>query len=103
MLVMSRLRHAAIVPQPLGAGQKSGQNIQKNRCRTTTPERMVETLAELPFYGDKVSLLKPRPGRPQRPVGTSGIRGTHNGDPLRVSFSNVAVKLVGSNTWIDAQ
>ena len=27
MLVMSRLRYAAIVPQPLGAGQKSGQNI----------------------------------------------------------------------------
>src|ERR1700730_18158646 len=32
-----------------------------------------------------------------------GHRGTHNGDPLRVSFSNVAVKLVGSNTWMDAQ
>ena len=30
-------------------------------------------------------------------------RGTHNGDPLRVSFLNVAVKLVGSNTWMDAQ
>ena len=30
-------------------------------------------------------------------------RGTHNGDPLRVSFSDVAVKLVGSNTWMDAQ
>jgi len=30
-------------------------------------------------------------------------RGTHNGDPLRVSFSNVAVKLGGSNTWVDAQ
>jgi hypothetical protein len=30
-------------------------------------------------------------------------RGTHNGDPLRVSFSNVAVKLVGSNSWMDAR
>jgi hypothetical protein len=30
-------------------------------------------------------------------------RGTHNGNPLRVSLSNVAVKLVGSNTWVDAQ
>jgi hypothetical protein len=30
-------------------------------------------------------------------------RGTHNGDPLRVSFSNVAVKLVGSSTWMNAQ
>ena len=25
--------------------------IQKNRCRTTVAERMVETLAELPFIG----------------------------------------------------
>jgi hypothetical protein len=30
-------------------------------------------------------------------------RGTHNGDPLRVSFSNVAVELEGSRTWMDAQ
>jgi len=30
-------------------------------------------------------------------------RGTHNGDPLHLWFSNVAVKLVGSNTWIDAR
>jgi hypothetical protein len=45
--------------------KKSGQNIPKNRCRTTTPERVVETLAELPFIGDQVGLLKPRPGRPQ--------------------------------------
>ena len=30
-------------------------------------------------------------------------RGTHNGDPLRVSFSKVAVNLVGSNSWMDAQ
>jgi hypothetical protein len=30
-------------------------------------------------------------------------RGTHNGDPLRVSFSNVAVKLAGSSIWMDAQ
>ena len=30
-------------------------------------------------------------------------RGTADGKPLRVSFSNVAVKLVGSDTWIAAQ
>jgi hypothetical protein len=30
-------------------------------------------------------------------------RGTRNGDPLHLFFSNVAVKLVGSNTWQDAQ
>ena len=28
--------------------KKSGQNIPKNRCRTTIAERIVETLAELP-------------------------------------------------------
>jgi len=42
--------------------KKSGQNIPKNRCRTTIPERMVETLAEVPFIGDQVGLHKPRPG-----------------------------------------
>jgi len=36
---------------------KSGQNIPKNRCRTTIPERMVETLAELPFIGNQVVFL----------------------------------------------
>jgi hypothetical protein len=30
-------------------------------------------------------------------------RGTADGTPLRVSFSIMAVKLVGSDTWIDAQ
>ena len=30
-------------------------------------------------------------------------RGTADGQPLRVFFSNVAVKLAGSSTWIDAQ
>jgi hypothetical protein len=35
--------------------KKSGQNIPKNRRRSTIPERMVETLAELPFIGNQVS------------------------------------------------
>jgi hypothetical protein len=30
-------------------------------------------------------------------------RATNNGQPAHVFFSNVAVKLVGSNTWLDAQ
>lgn len=29
--------------------------------------------------------------------------GTADGEPLHVSFANVAVKLAGSNTWMDAQ
>lgn len=30
-------------------------------------------------------------------------RGTNNGQPAHVFFSNVAVKLAGSNTWLDAK
>jgi hypothetical protein len=30
-------------------------------------------------------------------------RGTADGKPLQVSFSDVAVKLVGSDTWLNAQ
>ena len=37
--------------------KKSGQNIPKNRYRTTIAERMVETPAELPFIGDQVVCL----------------------------------------------
>ena len=48
--------------------KKSGQNIPKNRCRTTIAERMMETLAELPFIGDQVVSLSHEPGRPQRNV-----------------------------------
>ena len=29
----------------------------KNHCRTTIAERMMETLAELPFFGDQVVCL----------------------------------------------
>src|SRR5215813_4577183 len=46
--------------------KKSGQNIPKNRCRTTVAERMMETLAELPFIGDQVVCLSHEPGRLQR-------------------------------------
>ena len=41
-------------------------HIPKNRCRTTIAERMMETLAELPFIGDQVVCLSHEPGRPQR-------------------------------------
>src|SRR5215470_7947209 len=37
--------------------KKSGQNIPKNRCRTTKAERMVETRVELPFIGDQTVCL----------------------------------------------
>jgi len=45
--------------------KKSGQNIPKNRCRTTIAERLVETRAELPFIGDQVGLFRAQPGRPK--------------------------------------
>jgi hypothetical protein len=44
--------------------KKSGQNIPKNRCRTTIAERMVETRAELPFIGDQVVCLSHNPRDP---------------------------------------
>src|SRR5215469_2672052 len=43
--------------------KKSGHDIPKNRCRTTIPERMVETLAELPSIWDQVGLFRAQPGR----------------------------------------
>jgi hypothetical protein len=57
--------------------KKSGQNIPKNRCRTTMAERMMDTLAELPLIGDQVVCLSHEPGRPQRnaiPRGGCGLR-----------------------------
>jgi hypothetical protein len=42
--------------------KKSGQNVPKNRCRTTIAERMAETRAELPFIGDQVVCLSREPG-----------------------------------------
>ena len=41
--------------------KKSGQNIPKNRCRTTIAERVMETLAELPLTGDQVVCLSHEP------------------------------------------
>src|SRR6516162_4059689 len=46
--------------------KKSGRNIPKNRCRTTIPERIVETLAELPFIGDQVGCLSHDQAAPQQ-------------------------------------
>ena len=60
MLVMDRVRHAAILPSAMTArsGPKQcSQNIQKNRCRTAVAEPIGETLAELPFTGDQAVCL----------------------------------------------
>src|SRR5215470_3396211 len=58
--------------------KKSGQNIPKNRCRTTIPERMGETPAELPFIGDQVVRLShnqaARSGPRKEARGAAGLR-----------------------------
>jgi hypothetical protein len=59
--------------------KKSGQNIPKNRCRTTIAERMVETLAGLPFIGDQVVCLShdqaARIPPPRNQAGSTAIDG----------------------------
>src|SRR5262249_40201301 len=49
--------HPSCGDYPSERAKKSGQNIPKNRWRTTTPERMVEARAELPFIGDQLVCL----------------------------------------------
>src|SRR5215831_8215678 len=59
--------------------------IPKNRCRTTIPERMVETRAELPFIGDQVGLFRAQPGRPKRTCNSCGVAfRTQTGDWIDV-------------------
>jgi hypothetical protein len=61
MLIMSRIRHAAIW---LGAGQKEWSKYPEESLSDNNQlSRLGKTLAELPFIGDQVVLLKPRPGR----------------------------------------
>ena|SRR6516162_6215708 len=50
------------------SSEPSGQNIPKNHCRTTIAERMIETLAELPFIGDQVVCLSHDQGRAGLPT-----------------------------------
>jgi hypothetical protein len=50
-------RDRRLFPLTARTRPKSGQNIPKNRCRTTIAERMMETRAELPFIGDQIVCL----------------------------------------------
>jgi len=49
--------------------------IQKNRCRTTVAEPMVETLSETTLYRDQVGLFKAQPGRTEADLALSGQAG----------------------------
>jgi hypothetical protein len=74
MLVMDCVRHAAVLPAAMTArsGPKQcGQNIQKNRSRTTVAEPIGETLAELPFTGDQVVCLGHDQAASSGPASTS--------------------------------
>src|SRR6516164_6665114 len=70
MVVMSRIRHATRFLNCSEPAKKSGQNIPKNRCRTTVAERMMETPTELPFIGGR--LLKPRTRPPAATLKAAG-------------------------------
>ena len=62
--------------------KKSGQNIPKNRCRTTIAERVMETLAELPLTGDQVVCLSHEPGPgAARSIGLGRCGLTHSENP----------------------
>jgi hypothetical protein len=52
--ILSSYRKSALENLSTGSVEIPVRDIPKNRCRTTIPERMVETLAELPFIGDQV-------------------------------------------------
>ena len=54
--------------------KRAAQNILKYRCRTTVAERMVETLAELPFIGGRSSGLSHDQALSLRSVLSSTIR-----------------------------
>jgi hypothetical protein len=49
--------------------------IQKNRCRITVAEPMVETLSETALYRDQVGLFKAQPGRTEADLALSGQTG----------------------------
>ena len=91
MLVMSRIRHAVIVLTARSPAKKSGQNIPKNRCRTTIAERMVETLAELPFIGDQVVCLSHDQAWTIIPPGAK-LRGSSMSQPSKDLGSRVSPK-----------
>ena len=58
--------------------------IQKNRCRTTIAERMVETRAELAFTGDQTGLFRAQPGRPTLSALQFGAIHPHEFFPMHV-------------------
>ena len=69
MLVMDRVRHAAIFPPAMTARSgptQCSQNIQKNRCRTTVAEPVWGNVSGATLYRGLGRLFRPRPSRQER-------------------------------------
>jgi len=66
--------------------KKSGQNIPKNRCRTTIAERMGETRAELPFIRDQVVCLSHDQVARSGPASIRGAKWHDRDDQLTCSM-----------------
>jgi hypothetical protein len=70
MLVMGRIRHAAIVPFPDNRSEPAKTERPKypeNRCRTTIAERMGGNASGTPLYRGSGRLFRPRvPTRAER-------------------------------------
>src|SRR6516164_6681138 len=74
--------------------KKSGQNIPKNRCRTTVAERMGGNASGTALYRGSGRLLKPRPGRPCFTSGRdAGFRASNIADLDGVTLQRLAVAL----------
>jgi hypothetical protein len=63
--------------------------IQKNRCRTTMAERVVETLAELPFTGDQVALFRAQPPSNTRRAAPPVARAHRSGNVLDLLLAQI--------------
>src|SRR6516165_68134 len=65
MLVMGRIRYAAIVPFPDNRSEPAKTERPKypeNRCRTTVAERMGGNASGTALYRESGRLFRPRPG-----------------------------------------
>jgi hypothetical protein len=69
MLVMDRVRHAAILPSRDDRSERAKTvqpNIQKNRSRTTVAEPIWGNASGIAFYRRSGRLFRPQPGRLER-------------------------------------
>lgn len=72
-----------------------------------TPNRFLEPRVAIPHgegFGCRYTVASWEDYKKAGPLLVSlDHRGTYKDKPMRVVFSHVSVKLVGSNTWVNAQ